>query len=410
MHVYEGLPGVNARGLLDAPLIRRELSEMLALPLKATVAAHEYNGEARRCYHLFSLSVACHPELPAQTYGGFGEGNLFLHHALSVGSWRDGSAAYEAGLFTYATSERFAYPGFLGYADDNFLDGTQSGNWVVTSPGSLDVGFGPSMTAVHEYGHHFGLRHPFDGYDYEEDRGFGPRGSRYFTWVGNVIRRNRVYDNWRRGTMQVSLPDAVANPGADPNAHSTSHRNRYHDNVMGVARDGRRAPNGLDFWCDEAEGDTTSLPPPLVRHARSTNAQAKQARRQPPAHTMLRPGGMIHSSFAEASTIPGSSSATVTALRFFIVWASSDQPLATAPTRAIGPQPASALSSAACARASSIVMSPNRLSVPPMLTGRTRIAETSGTGAAASRCATTSQLTTLNHASRYSGRRFSYCR
>ena len=72
----------------------------------------------------------------------------------------------------------------------------------------------------------------------------------------NVIRGNRIWDNWRRGTMQVSVPDVVANPPGDPNAHSTSHRNRYYDNVLGVARDGTRAPNGLDFWWDEADGDS----------------------------------------------------------------------------------------------------------------------------------------------------------
>lgn len=71
----------------------------------------------------------------------------------------------------------------------------------------------------------------------------------------NAIRRNRIWDNWRRGAMQVALPDLIANPGSGRLIGSTSHRNRYYENVMGLAPDGTRAPNGRDFWWDEALGD-----------------------------------------------------------------------------------------------------------------------------------------------------------
>jgi hypothetical protein len=67
------------------------------------------------------------------------------------------------------------------------------------------------------------------------------------------FRENRVWDNWRWGAMQISLPDALAGDSA-PGAvvASTSHGNRYYDNVMGAAPDGTRSPNGLDFWFDDA--------------------------------------------------------------------------------------------------------------------------------------------------------------
>jgi hypothetical protein len=81
---------------------------------------------------------------------------------------------------------------------------------------------------------------------------------------GNVLRNNRIYDNWRRGVMLFSIPDAIAcdpegpqqscTPAQHP-TQSNSHRNRFHDNVMGVAPNGRPMPNGVDFWWDEFAGN-----------------------------------------------------------------------------------------------------------------------------------------------------------
>jgi hypothetical protein len=71
----------------------------------------------------------------------------------------------------------------------------------------------------------------------------------------NVIRNNRFWNNWRRGVMMFAVPDAFvcddpANqiPGCDPAETNTSHRNRFHDNVMGISPRGARLPNGVDFW------------------------------------------------------------------------------------------------------------------------------------------------------------------
>ena len=67
---------------------------------------------------------------------------------------------------------------------------------------------------------------------------------------GNEIRNNRIWDNWRRGTMLLHVPDSLSN---QPNTtNSVSHRNRQHDNLMGVAQNGDLLPNGVDFWWDEA--------------------------------------------------------------------------------------------------------------------------------------------------------------
>ncbi|WP_109507563.1 right-handed parallel beta-helix repeat-containing protein [Nocardioides speluncae] len=77
------------------------------------------------------------------------------------------------------------------------------------------------------------------------------------------VRNNRFWNNWRRGVMLFAVPDLlICGPdsgnqqaGCDPLMTSTSHRNRFHHNVMGRAPDGRTLRNGTDFWWDSFPGN-----------------------------------------------------------------------------------------------------------------------------------------------------------
>jgi hypothetical protein len=80
----------------------------------------------------------------------------------------------------------------------------------------------------------------------------------------NIVRRNHFWDTWRRGVMLFSVPDAfVCGPlagdneqaGCDETKVSTSHRNSFYENVMGVAPSGMPQPNGTDFWWDSFLGN-----------------------------------------------------------------------------------------------------------------------------------------------------------
>jgi hypothetical protein len=79
----------------------------------------------------------------------------------------------------------------------------------------------------------------------------------------NTLRNNFFWDNWRRGTMVFSVPDTfVCGPdtgnsqhGCNPSEVNTSHRNKHHDNVMGMTPDGTPDPNGTDFWWDQFVGN-----------------------------------------------------------------------------------------------------------------------------------------------------------
>jgi hypothetical protein len=81
----------------------------------------------------------------------------------------------------------------------------------------------------------------------------------------DVIRHNHIYDNWRRGTMLLAVPDAIScaphpDEGSPPctpkGVASTSNSNLVYDNVMGRSPSGRTLPNGVDFWWDEFPGNT----------------------------------------------------------------------------------------------------------------------------------------------------------
>jgi Right handed beta helix region len=72
---------------------------------------------------------------------------------------------------------------------------------------------------------------------------------------GNTVRGNRIWDNWRRGAMLIAVPDAVS---GETGAGTTSNRNRFHGNFMGIGPGGAKLPNGVDFWWDQYPGNTNN--------------------------------------------------------------------------------------------------------------------------------------------------------
>jgi hypothetical protein len=75
--------------------------------------------------------------------------------------------------------------GLLGFADDNWVDGTPSYLFLFNTPTYRLLGFGLSAPTVHEVGHHIGLSHPHDGYDSEQKIDYGPGGPFFFAWQGD---------------------------------------------------------------------------------------------------------------------------------------------------------------------------------------------------------------------------------
>ena len=192
-NTYEAFPGgVNAsRAFIEPRLVVDELSE-----LQRTVDYSYDNqdlqlrGQARRCYLDWLQVVPCtNRPYPA-------EANLFVYHALTLDRYLDGGGDYEAATFNYATGDDIT-PGFLGFADDNWVDGTQSFVFSFVSPGIVQSGYGLSTTLIHEVGHHVAMSHPHDGYD-SETGDFEPVGEHYFAWSGDESNTMMSYIdlNW----------------------------------------------------------------------------------------------------------------------------------------------------------------------------------------------------------------------
>ena len=73
----------------------------------------------------------------------------------------------------------------LGFADDNWVDGTQSHVFMFDTPEDRALGYGFTTTGIHEFGHHIGMSHPHDGYDSEQELDFDSSGPFEFAWSGD---------------------------------------------------------------------------------------------------------------------------------------------------------------------------------------------------------------------------------
>ena len=201
---------------------------------------------------------------------GNGDSGLYPGGAPDTGSLRDKRFYPNARLnqtITHCDSHHnnLGYSGTMGNAthvvDNNFYDNTTG---IATD--SFFAGGHPGYpqdSSVFEgnriYSNNFNVYAP--GSDVKSAVPV-PIGVGILIAGGNydMVRGNYIYDNWRRGTMLLAVPDAIScapNPdeGAPPctpqGAATTSNGNRYYDNVMGRTPDGRQMPNGVDFWWDE---------------------------------------------------------------------------------------------------------------------------------------------------------------
>jgi hypothetical protein len=197
VNTVEGLPGVDA----SSAFIKRDLFFQEERELPAGFALSQdyqdlpYAGDFSRCFEgEFPLPPAaqtpCFPQLEYPP-----DANLFLAGAFNQRRFLEGDGDYEAGLINFATPNR---PTPLGYADDNWLDGTQSGVFSFVSPGIVEAGYGLTTTMIHEYGHHSSLSHPHDGYDPETGVDFEPTGAYFFAWLGDESNSMMSYIdvNW----------------------------------------------------------------------------------------------------------------------------------------------------------------------------------------------------------------------
>lgn len=155
-------------------------------------------GDWNRCYKQFVSDKVCYNDLDPgyASFGGFV--NPFLVTGRNRDELLDGTPEYEAALVNWSIGAPPKSPGLLGFADDNWIDGTQSGVFSFVYPAAVAAGYGLTTTMIHEYGHHSSLSHPHDGYDPASGVDFGPEGSTFFAWLGDETNSMMSYIdlNW----------------------------------------------------------------------------------------------------------------------------------------------------------------------------------------------------------------------
>lgn len=201
VNTVEGISGTNASGRYqDAGLVLDEVDEVHRLPYSIDQQDVRYGDRERRCYEFWLQDEPCYAgKYP--NYPGFA--NMFLYGTQNLHQLlddEDKERLYEAVLLNWAVEDGArgeTSPPLLGFADDNYEDGTQSFVFDFVSPAIAEA-YGLSTTEIHEYGHHLNLSHPFDGFDYETATQFGWDGRFYFTGAGNEVNSMMSYIdlNW----------------------------------------------------------------------------------------------------------------------------------------------------------------------------------------------------------------------
>jgi len=175
--------GVDVGALFDIALINSELGELKPdVSFSTELTIRELAGKLEKIYLCFAADEnSC--------YGfrlfNIAFGDLFLYFTDHLLKYLEGDSDYELPLFAFYGAEDLEAGGLLGFADDNWRDGTQSYVFAFDDPFLESIGYGFSTTTIHEVGHHVGMSHPHDGWDSEAGIDFGPGGDFYFAWSGD---------------------------------------------------------------------------------------------------------------------------------------------------------------------------------------------------------------------------------
>jgi hypothetical protein len=228
VNVYQIDPGLDGKRFLKPTVVLGKLGKLqpfnsFSLQLKDVA----FTGEAERTYRCWLTSEGPAGFVPGRScYGNTVQGyafyDLFLYHWFHLLQFVEGDADYEVPTFIYTAPDNLSARLLLAYAEDNLRDGTQTFINIWNSPTIRALGYGDTGTLIHETGHHLGLSHPHDGYDYERDLDFDPTGSFAFAWSGdesntvmNYLAVNHDFsqfdrDNMNRWMVSVYLNQANA--------------------------------------------------------------------------------------------------------------------------------------------------------------------------------------------------------
>jgi hypothetical protein len=194
INVFQMDPNSDGTHYFDVDLINKNLGDLQPLKTYSTeLNSQPFGSRFQQVYECFYFDVSCF----GNRLFGIAFGDLFLYFQDTLLQYLEGDADYEVPVFAFnATDELFTC--CLGFADDNWRDGTQSFVFAFDAPFIRDIGYGFTTTTIHEVGHHVGLSHPHDGFDYEANVDYGPGDDFFFAWSGDETNTMMSYIdlNW----------------------------------------------------------------------------------------------------------------------------------------------------------------------------------------------------------------------
>jgi hypothetical protein len=188
MNVYQADPSVNGLGFLKPQLVAQKLGQLQPMnTFSADTQPAEFKSRAADVYGCFLTSLM--GTLGNSCFGnrlfGIAFGDLFLFHEDQLIRYLNGGADYQVPVFLYNSTSAGSAGGLLGFADDNWSNGTQSFIFGFLNPDTRSLGYGLTTTATHEVGHHLGMSHPHDGYDSTIGVDYGPGDEFFYAWAGD---------------------------------------------------------------------------------------------------------------------------------------------------------------------------------------------------------------------------------
>ncbi|MCM3879326.1 MAG: hypothetical protein ND807_04375 [Vicinamibacterales bacterium] len=292
--MLEDDPASNGRTFIDTEFTKRELRRFepyysWKVGLSDTKPV---DAGAKRTLDIFSGNL-----LADDCWNAFGTpfAQMFCYFSANLAKYipeyrpRD----YVGEIFAYNTTaanlgDQF---GLLGFADDNWVDGTQTHVFMFDSNEYRALGYGFTTTGIHEFGHHIGMSHPHDGYDSENDLEFDASGPFEFAWSGDESHTVMHY---------IALANGFGVFDRD---------NQYRWETAGYLN-----------WSNAVLGDIVTHPKarqvwPLIRQADDAAADAVEAFRRWDYLEGVAKARLAYSEVALAAQLIGASTPTLDAAR-----------------------------------------------------------------------------------------------
>ena len=204
-------PNGDGRNWVNTNYILGKLSKLQPLSnFSAELKGVSSSNQLNKLYYCWWSGVPCYPSVPAYYTLSFYTANHFQQFI-------DGDEDYEIPIFLFNPIQDLGSFGTGGYAEVG-RDGNQTFVFVFRYGGSLYNLIGFSEGTIHEVGHHLGLSHPHDGYDFEHNLDFSRGGDLYFAGIGDesnsvmgYLFLNSDFSQFDRDNMNRDLVAAYVN-------------------------------------------------------------------------------------------------------------------------------------------------------------------------------------------------------